>query len=312
MLRAATGLKGDTLQPWYVRAHYKTYDAYGKPRGQGTLEYVWAGPNRWYEKLIQGPETWTLWKTDKGMFAPPGQQDNPAYPASLVLKQIRDPLSSGYGPVETPAYFTDEVLGSTKLSCFRSVPLVTASFEQRPSMNPDLERFCTAPGKPILLFEQSSYNVYFQQIMEFQHRIVAKRILVQDGVDPVADIDVDALQTPGGNQMSDLDPPANAVRLPEGLPALSPRGAASHLVRKVAPRYPADAKQRGEQGTVRLAGVIGTTGTMTITAVLHSPAPDLTRAAEEAVKQWTYSPYLRDGKPAEVQTMVSVRFTLAR
>ncbi len=40
MVEAANGLHGDNLQPWSLKAHYETYDAYGKSSGEGDLTYI--------------------------------------------------------------------------------------------------------------------------------------------------------------------------------------------------------------------------------------------------------------------------------
>ena len=37
----------------------------------------------------------------------------------------------------------------------------------------------------------------------------------------------------------------------------------------------------------------------------------LTGSAVEAVKQWRYKPYFLNGEPVEVETVVTVNFTLA-
>ena len=273
---------------------------------------MWAGPDRWYESFVEGAMQWARWKTEKGLFEPAGQRGNVGYPASLVLQQIRDPLHAGSDVPATPLYLGSETFGSMTLSCFRSSPILPPAFQGLPRTQQYFERFCTVPGKPVLLLEQSSYTVYFEQSAVFQHKIVARKILVRDDGDSVVDIDVDALHSPDARQMGELEPPSDAVAAPGDLSPISAAEAASRTTRETAPRYPEEAKQKREQGTVRLAGTIGTTGAITITGVLHSPAPELTRAAEEAVKQWTYSPRMRDGKPVEVQTTVYVRFTLGR
>ena len=37
----------------------------------------------------------------------------------------------------------------------------------------------------------------------------------------------------------------------------------------------------------------------------------LTNAAVDAVKQWRYKPYFLNGEPVEVETQITVNFTLA-
>lgn len=81
------------------------------------------------------------------------------------------------------------------------------------------------------------------------------------------------------------------------------------LLKKVAPRYPAQAVQMRKEGTVQLLANIGKNGSITNVKVLKGDAL-LAQAALIAVQQWKYKPYLLDGQPIAVQTQISVNFTL--
>jgi len=63
---------------------------------------------------------------------------------------------------------------------------------------------------------------------------------------------------------------------------------------------------------VVLHAVIGKDGHIHDLQVLSSPASDLTSAAEDAVRQWTYRPYTLLGDPVEVETTINVNFTFGR
>lgn len=82
------------------------------------------------------------------------------------------------------------------------------------------------------------------------------------------------------------------------------------LVKKVPPQYPDDARQGRIQGLVVLKALMDTNGDVK-ELNLVSGHPLLAPAAIEAVKQWKYKPYLLDGKPVEVETQVSVAFSLS-
>jgi TonB family protein len=82
------------------------------------------------------------------------------------------------------------------------------------------------------------------------------------------------------------------------------------LITKVAPEYPADAREQRIQGQVRLEVTIDKEGNVS-NIQLVSGHPSLAPAAIEAVKQWKYRPYLLNGEPVEVETIVTVNFTLA-
>jgi protein TonB len=80
-------------------------------------------------------------------------------------------------------------------------------------------------------------------------------------------------------------------------------------IRDVKPTYPALARQARIQGTVVLQAVISKEGAIENLKVL-SGHPMLVPAAIDAVKQWKYKPYILNGEPVEVDTQVTVNFTL--
>jgi TonB family protein len=84
---------------------------------------------------------------------------------------------------------------------------------------------------------------------------------------------------------------------------------ASRLIHRVEPQYPLDASTRHIQGLVRLDVQIGEEGAVhNITVVDGDPV--LAGAAVQAVRQWRYRPYSKDGHAVEMQTRVTIRFTL--
>ena len=82
------------------------------------------------------------------------------------------------------------------------------------------------------------------------------------------------------------------------------------VIHKVQPNYPPLAKTARVQGAVQLAAIIGKDGTIQNLHVL-SGHPLLTQAALDAVKQWRYKPYILNGEPVEVDTQITVNFTLS-
>jgi len=82
------------------------------------------------------------------------------------------------------------------------------------------------------------------------------------------------------------------------------------LVHKVTPTYPPLARQARIQGAVQLAALIGKDGSIQNLKVV-SGHPMLTSAALEAVRNWKYKPYYLNGEPVEVETSITVNFTLA-
>jgi len=81
------------------------------------------------------------------------------------------------------------------------------------------------------------------------------------------------------------------------------------LVRKVDPTYPAIAKSAHISGTVVLHAIIAKDGTIEHLEFVTGPGL-LMRSAMDAVSQWRYKPTLLNGEPVEVDTTISVVFTL--
>jgi protein TonB len=71
--------------------------------------------------------------------------------------------------------------------------------------------------------------------------------------------------------------------------------------------YPIIAQRARVQGTVEMKALICKQGTIE-NLQLVSGHPLLVPAAMEAVKQWRYRPYVLNGEPLEVETMVIVNF----
>jgi TonB family protein len=81
------------------------------------------------------------------------------------------------------------------------------------------------------------------------------------------------------------------------------------LTKKVAPKYPREAREQRIEGTVRLHVIISTDGKVQYVELV-SGDPILAKSAVEAVRKWEYKPMLLNGEPVEVDTTVDVIFSL--
>jgi protein TonB len=84
-----------------------------------------------------------------------------------------------------------------------------------------------------------------------------------------------------------------------------------NLIHKVEPQYPAMAKQLHVEGSVIIQAWISREGLIERAQVV-SGHPLLVRAALEAVRQWRYRPYYLNHEPVEVETEITVNFTMQR
>jgi len=83
----------------------------------------------------------------------------------------------------------------------------------------------------------------------------------------------------------------------------------SFRIVKVDPIYPPSAIQEALQGQVTLDVLIDKSGDVAKISVMSSH-PVFAQPAIDAVKQWRYTPYLLNGEPVDVQTIVRMNFTL--
>jgi len=83
------------------------------------------------------------------------------------------------------------------------------------------------------------------------------------------------------------------------------------LIRSPAPEYPKEALKAGIEGKVVIDAVTDTFGRVVDAQVASGP-PELRTAALDALKQWVYEPYIKDGKPAAVKFTVIMKFNLKK
>jgi protein TonB len=81
------------------------------------------------------------------------------------------------------------------------------------------------------------------------------------------------------------------------------------MIRQVQPVYPQIAKTAHVQGTILLHAIIAKDGSVQELTYVSGP-PLLMKAAQDAVREWRYQPTLLNGEPVEVETTISVIFTL--
>jgi periplasmic protein TonB len=109
--------------------------------------------------------------------------------------------------------------------------------------------------------------------------------------------------TPDASGAKPVEAAMSAIE-PVNLPELAAWGL---LAQKVEPTYPDAAKGAGQRGSVALQVLIGRDGTVQDAKFLQGSLI-FARAAIDAVKQWRFKPYLLNGQPVSVQTVITLNF----
>ncbi|MGA2674658.1 MAG: energy transducer TonB [Terracidiphilus sp.] len=205
-------------------------------------------------------------------------------------------------------------IGEAKLSCLSingSAPAAAAD-----AIKP--YTYCLNSDLPVLRMRidpgSDDLHVY-NHIVRFQNRYVAKQVEYafvglygqKSGIRWTAQIDVLETLTPA--DAKDLDPPAGTlpaiktVTVPE-------KDSKPLLLEHPKPVYPPIAKAAHVSGSVVLRATVGADGRITDFVIESGPAM-LQQAAIDAVKQWTFKPYMVDGDVAEMETTITVPFILS-
>lgn len=129
-------------------------------------------------------------------------------------------------------------------------------------------------------------------------RIVEGALLAPAGAGPGPDI-----FDPGKQPKRPDDPSHDVRRIHE--PGISP----ALLVNRVEPVFPAILRQLHRNGRVELRALIATNGTIQSLQVV-SGDPLCIESALDAVRQWRYKPTLLNGEPVEVDTFITVIYTV--
>lgn len=83
-----------------------------------------------------------------------------------------------------------------------------------------------------------------------------------------------------------------------------------HLVNRVPPVYPAEAKKHPIDGSVVLEVTINQEGVPTKVVVIKSLRADYDQSALDAVRQWRFSPEMQDGAPTAVETHINIHYSM--
>jgi len=82
-----------------------------------------------------------------------------------------------------------------------------------------------------------------------------------------------------------------------------------YLVQRVEPEYPEPAREQHIQGPVVLEALVGKDGAVEKLNTISGDS-QLVAAATDAVRQWRFKPFFRNGSPEEFQTRITVSFRL--
>jgi outer membrane biosynthesis protein TonB len=148
----------------------------------------------------------------------------------------------------------------------------------------------------------------YNDVSIFEGVYVGKNIELRNGSRTLLHIHIETLESYIPKDDALFATPTGAAYAP-GRVTESGAVIAGNIIKRVAPMYPAFAKQQGIQGVVVLRAVITREGKIANLEPIIGP-PALIPPSMDAVKHWEYHPYLLNGVPVEVETQINVVFSL--
>lgn len=306
MLSAARPLynyNDPALKPWHLAATYQLFDEAGNPAQQGKYEFSWKQPGVYRSTWSREGVTHTEWRTGEGKAFRKSAGDRLFYfehaIQDLLLRPIPD--QTLVDKKELDVMSSQLEINGFKLPCAET----RANPQEKSPFNAATQDYCFDSSKPVLRIEHlfSSIYVQFNDLTMLQNRVLPRAITIADRRHKFLSLKIETVGDLGDDQ--------SMVPAPDAVPFAASDGAVSEkLIDKVAPIYPPGALVERISGTVTLDVMIGKDGKMGDMRVLSTPSPMLVPASKYAVSQWRYAPYLVDGQPQEVNTIINVVFSL--
>jgi len=294
-IHAANRLDAKGQTPFHIKIAAQLYDLNGKPAGTGTAEEWWAAGR--YRIELEGPNGKEIQTSDVATSeATPSHVQRSNYLLHVLLDQNVNPLSDL--PERAKILRVDREFEQTKFRCL--------------SVDLDDSLYCTPLAGTDLrvLAKNASYVGLRNQIGRFHGSTVALKTASMYGNKPAVTGEVTLLQN--FDSSSSSFPEFQVAGVPVDEPKSTANGqrgvTAGHPLSHPSPEYPETAKLGHIRGTVDLIGIITREGRIGSIDVLASPSPILSNAVLDAIRKWTFTPYLLNGKVTEVTEVFQFNF----
>lgn len=292
-------------KPWHLKASYQLYDDQGNPTTQGIYEYWWTSPAVYRSTWTRIAATHSVWHTKDGK----EQFTSSGDPLDYFELQLKSELLAPLPSVESLDKSKQRVshgeikVGGDKFPCVYRPGNGLEDF-QRPG-------YCFDPVYPVLRITfsgEGTLTTTFDSIRLFQGKYLAGDILTRVGNRRLFSAKVESTDPLAASDFN-LIPPKDAVSTPDSILVPEQPGSKT-LLKKQFPIYPQEAKEKRIQGIVLVEATIGKDGKIKKQRVLYSPSRLLTASATESLWHWEYKPFLVNGEPVQVETLIHVIYTL--
>ena len=297
--------------PWHLKLDVQLLATPTQKAEQGTIEAWWQSPETYRIAYALPSYTAVLLHTPAGQLRT-REQDSPPELLETLLAQAVHPVEDEPLNLVTPEA-RQKKFGKTALDCIMLSKPMKPNGDSRmhvsaPSPLGLFPTYCFDAGSPVLRvsFNLGSQAVIRNGVGTFQKRSVATSTTIYEGPTQVATSHITMLR--GEAPPAGTYEPSPDLADPDKAAVLLPGVVAGAVLHKTIPVYPESAKESHIAGTVILHVIIGRDGHVHRMRLVSAPDGDLALSALDAVRSWTYKPYLLNGKPTEVDSTISVNY----
>jgi len=262
----------------------------GKPV-DGSYILLWNGPDRWREEIIL-PGYSEVKVGSKGVVSL--KRSTGFIP--VPIDQLHRTLSYGYAPLAPEATEVikevhDRKRNGVKVECVEIA-----------AQNKNTREVCV-DGSTGALVRQSPF--LDREPMPVGTKLFPRFLSYVENGKPLDEVQVTELTTTEQLPSSAFEPPVGAVSKPG---CINPNPV--RLIKKVSPSYLEAERQSHVEGTVAIYAVIGTDGIPHELRIVSGVTPGLNKASLDAVQQWRYEPARCAGIAVDVETVMTVNYSL--
>ncbi len=303
---ALSSLSGVDAKPWHMKMALTVFDDKGKSPQDGSVE-IWHAAGGQRELYTFGAAKLVVLSHDGKRYRVVEGGEVP-YEAQELVEQVLHPGPEPDDLAGAKPELRKQKFGKVPLDCIMLTQPTRGSIAIPLGLFPT---YCLNPGDDEI---RSSYNfggrtVIINGLGKFLDHTVAVKLDLIEGQTVVGSAKEESLATyvPGPDEFT---PNAEMISKQVGIARISGGVIAGARVKYVPPMYPAVAKENHESGIVVLQALIGTDGHIHSLRPVSVTNSDFVVSAIAAVRQWTYKPYMLMGEPVEVETTITVKFSL--
>jgi hypothetical protein len=301
----ATGLTGEGIPAWHLKADYTLYDIRsGKPIENGTMEQWSTGQHTWHRVYTEKKQSAQEWSTARTRLL--RSKDS-----KLDLVHLDDAVAQPLlDPVSAAANYKPSVELSGQAGSFEGMTLACVQpanpAQAAGNIDPDalFPRLCFDATDATLKFTTTSTTIIsYADFKPLGDRKVATKVEIKPYNHLGTEIHVTALEPLAASDQAQVTPPSNAVEMPyphrlsDGL--LVP-------VKLTECAYPMDARDAREHGPVSVPIAIKKDGSVKPLGPGIAPqTPHLAMAIGDCVGNYKFEPFKIDGEPTEVSDVLT-------